>query len=664
MKKTFVLTILALGLGLVQQTTFAQGSSDTSKHPKTSHYDAHEAFKPVFYTRNGNSTRGADGAAGASYWQNAASYSIHAHLNDRQQVVAASEDITYTNNSPDNLEFLWMQLDQNIFKADSRLMTIAKYKGSRFSDWKSTQGFEITSITIRDSLQTYAPGVTVTDTRMKLNLKKVLRSGGSHLHIIINYAFKVNENKNIRTGILLTPHGTVYSIAQWYPRMAVYDDVSGWNNLPYLGSGEFYLDYGNFDLYLDVPANYLVAASGALVNPEEVLTLQERTRLKKAAASDSTVMIRTRAEIPAQTAATAKGARKTWHFRIQNARDASWACSPAFMWDAARINLPDGKHSMAQSFYPQESAADSSWGRSTEYVKKSIEFNSSHWFPFPYPNASNIASNIGGMEYPGIVFCRNTSTKGGLWGVTDHEFGHTWFPMIVGSNERRFMWMDEGFNTFINGLSTDSFNRGEYRSSPADEHKVATILAARDAAEPVMTRPDVLQERMVGIAAYRKPGQALALLRSTILGPARFDAAFQSYIRRWAYKHPQPDDFFRSMENGAGEDLGWFWRGWFMTTARLDQAVTNVSYIKNDPSKGIVVEIQNLEQMVMPPVVQVTLADGTSSVINMPVEVWQRGGTYSFSVPSTKVVASVTIDPDHLYPDIDSTNNTFILAPR
>lgn len=651
-----------MSFGLINRPAWAQQKAEYPINESgISNYDAHEAFSPLFYKNDGSTYRAADGNTGPAYWQNAASYKLHASLDQNLNIIKGTEDIIYTNNSPDELEILWMQLDQNIFKADSRTMVMAKYKGSRFSDWKATQGFVIKSVKIKDSTQEYSPELLVNDTRMRLKLKKSLKGKGHSLHILISYSFEINGNKNIRTGMLSTPDGTIFSIAQWYPRMAVYDDISGWNNLPYLGSGEFYLDYGNFDLYLDVPASYLVAASGSLMNAAQVLKPVEIERLAQAAKSDTTVFIRTRAEITAASVADNDRARKIWHFHIDNARDASWACSSSFIWDAARINLPGGRQSLAQSFYPKESAADTAWGRSTEYVKKSIEFNSAHWYPYPYPNASNIASNIGGMEYPGIVFCRNTSTRGSLWGVTDHEFGHTWFPMIVGSNERKFMWMDEGFNTFIDDISTDSFNQGEYRTRPLDEHKVAKVYSGKES-ESILTRPDVLQERMVGVAAYRKPGQALTLLRTEVLGKERFDKAFQAYINRWAFKHPQPDDFFRSIENSAGEDLGWFWRGWFMSNSKLDQAVTQVNYIDDDPSKGITIRIENLQQMVMPAVIQILQTDGQIAIVRLPVEVWQRGGVYSFNYHSLKPVTSVTIDADHLYPDIDSSNNTFTIS--
>jgi len=622
---------------------------------KQSQFDSHETFAPYFYTENGNSYRSATGAPGPAYWQNKADYTIHASLNPSDSTVSGDETIHYTNFSPDNLDFLWIQLDQNMFRADSRINKIAPYSGSRFSKWKFTEGYEILKVEIQEGTMHYSIQPQIYETRMRVNLKKALNGGGGKLDIHIVYRFKVNSNNNIRTGILKTPHGNIFAVAQWYPRMAVYDDILGWNTLPYMGSGEFYLEYGNFDLFLEVPNNYIVASSGKLLNPESVLSLLEIQRLHAAAGSDQTLLIHSPEENESKIQ---EGGKKIWHFQINQARDASWACSSAFVWDAARIVLPSGKPCLAQSFYPVESAGDSSWGRSTEYIKKSIEFNSRKWLEFPYPAASNIASNIGGMEYPGIVFCRNTSKKGGLWGVIDHEFGHTWFPMIVGSNERKYMWMDEGFNTFINGLSTHDFNNGEYDQNGIDGFRIGSILNS-PSSESVLNRPDVIQEKFIGIACYYKPGYALSLLRDHILGPDLFDKAFKLYIDRWAYKHPSPNDFFRTIENVSGEDLGWFWRGMFMNNWTFDEGVQSVGYKDGDPSKGSQIVLVNNGKMAMPPILLIYEQNTTPKLVQLPVEVWQRGSPYTYSYGSTHSIDSIRVDPNHVFPDSDPSNNIY-----
>jgi aminopeptidase N len=293
-------------------------------------------------------------------------------------------------------------------------------------------------------------------------------------------------------------------------------------------------------------------------------------------------------------------------------------------------------------------------------VKGAIEHYSGKWFEFPYPAATNVAGIVAGMEYPGIVFCGYTSVGEGLWGVTDHEFGHTWFPMIVGSNERKYPWMDEGFNTFINDLSTEAFNKGEFKgggffNDPTTSFMVKYVFG--DKMDGLYTIPEVIQQDNLGVAAYMKPSMMLHALRDIILGPDRFDAAFREYVSRWAFKHPTPWDFFHSIENVGGEDLGWFWRGWVLNTWKIDQSVKGVKYVDNVPEKGSEVTLENMEKMPMPVTVLIKEANGNEHKINLPVEVWQRGAEYTFGVPTTSEVKEVTLDPDKKLPDWNRDNN-------
>jgi hypothetical protein len=441
--------------------------------------------------------------------------------------------------------------------------------------------------------------------------------------------------------------------------MCVYDDVMGWNTIPYTGPGEFYLEYGDFDLSITAPANHIVVASGELLNPQEVYTPEQQKRWAEAAESEKTVMIRTAAEIKDPKSRPDGKTELTWRFKIKNARDASWASSAAFIVDAAKMDLPSGKKSMAISAYPEESDGNGAWGRSTEYVKKSIEYNSEKWFEFPYPAATAVAGIVGGMEYPGIVFCGYKAKNNGLWGVNDHEFGHTWFPMIVGSNERLYGWMDEGFNTFINTLSTANFNNGEYKSTRTiDMHRTGDLFT-RPELEPIMSQPNNLKERNTGTLLYSKPSAGLVLLREQILGPERFDFAFKTYIKRWAFKHPTPDDFFRTMENAAGESLQWFWRGWFVNDWRLDVAVSNVTYVDGDASKGALITLDNLGKMAMPVILEVKTKSGKTDRVKLPVEIWERYASWTFKYPSTEEIESVTYDPDKVLPDYNSDNNVW-----
>ena len=633
--------------------------SASSLFAQQSKYDQHKLFDPTFLSASETAYRSGSGQPGPLYWQNYASYKINASLDAKDNIVTGSEILTYTNNSPDHLPYLWLQLDQNLFTKDSRGAKTTPYNGGRFGNEDFNGGDVIKSVTVTQDGNTSTPKYVITDTRMQIILPASMKPKGSEVEINIAWSFKIPNYGSDRMGKLKTKKGTIYEIAQWYPRMEVYDDVNGWNTLPYLGAGEFYLEYGNFDYKITAPADMIVVGSGALQNPDEVLTNAQRDRLEKAAKSDSTIYIRTPNEVEALDSVSTETKTKTWHFEIRNARDASWAASRAFIWDAARLNLPSGRKAMVMSLYPIESDADTAWGSATKFAKASIEYNSKQWYEFPYPNAINVAGRVGGMEYPGIVFCSYRSYGRGLWGVTDHEFGHTWFPMIVGSDEREYAFMDEGFNTFINTLSTANYHNGEFSyHRNVSRRNMSRFFMPRDT-EPIMTYPDVLGSRDLGLEAYFKPAQALTLLREDVLGPERFDYAFRTYINRWAYKHPQPKDFFRTMNDAAGEDLNWYWKEWFYKTWKLDQAVKDVKYIDNDPSKGVLITIENLDQMAMPVTVAVKEQNGTTATVNLPVEIWQRGGDWTFKYNSTSMIDSVTIDPDNKLPDVNRDNNVW-----
>jgi hypothetical protein len=627
-------------------------------------YDARTLFSPLFIEQLATPTRTAGGQPGAAYWQNEADYKIDARLDEKTARVTATVDITYTNNSPDSLPFVWLQVDQNLFRADSRGAATTPVAGGRFGN--AARGFRggdsLQTVTIALHGKKLKANYRVNDTRLQIILPEALKPHGDKLGIRISYAFNIPEYGADRLGRLKTANGEIFEVAQWYPRMAVYDDVEGWNTLPYL-SAEFYLDYGNFDYTVNVPANYLVGGSGALVNPGEVLTAAQQRRLAQAAGSDKTVLVRTAAEVTqASSRPAGKNGRLTWHFRCARARDVAWAASAAFVWDAARMNLPSGRKALAMSLYPTESAQDTAWNRSTEYVKQSIEYNSKQWYEYSYPVATNVAGVVGGMEYPGIVFCGAKARKASLWGVTDHEFGHNWFPMIVGSNERKYPWMDEGFNTFINMLSTNNFNKGEYAKQINDTARLVAgnIRYMSDPATvPPYTVPDVTPASNLGYAAYSKMGYGLFLLRSEILGPERFDYAFRTYIKRWAFKHPQPKDFFRTMNEASGEDLTWFWREWVYNNWTLDQAVTTVTYVNQDPAQGALITLENRSQAAMPVTADVTETSGKTTRVHLPVEIWQRGGTWTFRCNTTTPLTLVQLNATKLLPDVNPSNNVW-----
>jgi hypothetical protein len=620
------------------------------------HYDQHETFAPIFYPAFGDEVRAADGTPGPKYWQNQADYKIQATLDDVNHQISGNVRISYKNNSPEPLPFVWLQLDQNIYKPDSRGEITTPVGGGRYANPGFDGGYQIGSVSVTYHGKEEKINYIINDTRMQIFLPEALKANGDSIGINIVFSFGVPERGTDRMGRLETANGWIYNIGQWYPRMCVYDNVLGWNALPYIGAGEFYLDYGNYDFTITTSSKQLVVASGELMNPTEVLTPEQIKRLDAARNSDKTVMIRTEDEVK-QNAGRLRKDKLVWHFMCNNTRDVAFAASSAYVWDAARINLPGGKKSLAMSVYPIESASDDGWRRSTEFTKGCIEGYSARWYPYPYPNAVNAAGPVSGMEYPGIVFCLTLSVGKDLWGVTSHEFGHTWFPMIVGSNERKFPWMDEGFNTFINSVADKDFNKGEFDQGP--RYRERSVRFFQPNSESIMTSPEVTNPRYLAANAYEKPAIGLGLLRDDVLGEARFDSAFCYYIRNWAFKHPTPWDFFHAMENGSGEDLTWFWRGWFMNNWKIDMAVLAVDYIQNNPANGAVITIQNREKLPMPVTVEVKEINGKTSVIKFPVEIWQRGGDWKFEYPSTRKIESVTIDPDKMLPDSDESNNVW-----
>lgn len=635
---------------------FAQQTAPTTP---TSNYNPGEAFGPLFYTQNGNEYRSASGAPGPKYWQNRVDYNITANLDETKNMVSGSVTITYKNNSPDKLPFLWLQLDQNTFKETSRgyavTPPVSRYgaQGEKFDG-----GYKIQNISVSQKNLPVKFTSLVEDTRMQIRLDQPMAASGDIITIKMDYSYIVPKDGSDRTSHLTTKNGEIYAIAQWFPRMCVYDDVLGWNTLPYWGGGEFYCEYGDINFSVTAPASHIVMGSGELLNPQEVFTAEQLKRWNEAKLSDKTIHIRSEEEVLDPNSRPKKD-KLTWRFKIVNARDAAWASSKAFVLDAARFNLPSGKKGLAVSAQPVESNGVDSYGRGVEYVKTTIEHYSKMWYEYPYPMAVNIATSIGGMEYPGIVFCGWKSKKSGAWGVIDHEFGHTWFPMIVGSNERKYGWMDEGFNTFINGISQAEFNNGEYKSTrPTPWHAIGKSVLGNPRLENIMLMPDGMAEANIGLNLYSKPGWGLNLLRDQILGKDRFDYAFRQYIKNWAYKHPTPFDFFRTMDNASGEDLSWFWRGWFLNSWKSDQAITEVKEVKKDDKIAMyTIKVMNMEQLPMPIILQIKTKSGKTDIVRVPVDVWMKNTVWTVRYPTTEEVVEVTLDPEKVLPDGNPDND-------
>jgi len=622
-------------------------------------YDPLQTFAPFAYPDPVNAYRSADGKPGPLFWQNRADYAIEATLDPASRELRGRETITYTNHSPNALDVLWLQLDQNRYKTDARGAFTSKFPT------EFTSGYRIASVEVEDASGRRQPVKwLVSDTRMQLRLPQALKARGGTVRVHIAWSFTVPGEFGGRMDVNASKNGDIFEIAQWYPRLCVYDDLRGWDTAPYLNS-EFYLEYGDFDYKVTVPSDMIVAGSGELVNPQDVLTATQIKRLDEARHSDRTVMIRTAAEVTQPSSRPKQGGTLTWHFRMQNSRDVAFGASKAFVWDAARINLPQGKTALAMSVYPVESAGNDAWSRATEYLKASTEYFSREWFPYPWPVAINEAGTAGGMEYPGITFDSKRARTKNLQGVIAHEIGHSWFPMIVGSNERRHAWMDEGFNTFIDIAEVEAFNHGEYApkrdgeyapkgGNPADE--IAAVLADPEA-PALLNGADETSEKYRHPISYFKGAFGLVLLREQILGPERFDDAFRKYIATWAYHHPSPSDFFRFMESEAGEDLGWFWRGWYQHNWQFDMAVRKVAPIEGSWSHGAAVTVANLDRLVLPTTLRLTYDDGSTKDVRVPVETWQQHREYVVRVAGSRKVVSAALDPQHGLPEADRSND-------
>jgi hypothetical protein len=602
-----------------------------------------------------NEQRLGSGAPGPEYWQQRCDYTIDATLDTETDSVRASMTVRYTNNSPHELEYLWMNLEQNLFRLDST-GSQSRTPGSvmKMLEYDFDGGYSISNLTASDqSLE-----MKVYDTLGKIDLDQPIMPG-QVFEFSFDFAFNVPPALR-RMGMETVEDGKIYELAQWFPQVCKYDDVHGWNTLPYLGSGEFYTDFGDYRVSITVPRSYLVAASGKHTNETQVLTQTQIERLAQADASDEPVWIVTKDEIGSDAIRPVGDGPLTWTYEIQNARTFAWAASDAFMWDAVNATITDRsgieRNVRCQSLFPIEAKVwgnDHEDGGSSRYAKHSIEYYSEWLYPYPYPVMSNINGPEGGMEYPGIVFCGSRNNPEGLFGVTDHEIGHNWFPMIVNSDERRYMWQDEGFNTFINIYSKAAW----YGKRPDIKRHMeqTTEICSSIHQQPIVTAPDRAWPRWLGRLMYRKTGYGLYLLREFILGRERFDDAFAQYIEWWVFKHPQPSDFFRTIEDAAGTDLSWFWRGWFLEPTSLDIAVVKVA---QDEGGTAIVVLDSLGDMVMPVPMQIIYTDGTAESRTLPVEIWHTSTRWNAGIQTGgRKIDSVTIDPDEMLPDTNRKNN-------
>ncbi|TYP99159.1 hypothetical protein C7447_102478 [Tenacibaculum adriaticum] len=725
------LTTLLFSALFISASIFAQDAPKRELQKGHTDENKFRQLKDAFATPNDQ--HNASGAPGHAYTQQKVDYNMDIRLDETTNKIYGDETITYHNNSKDNLEYLWLQLDQNMRAPDSKT-PLAQSKSA--SGWQSPEkfvtenmgeskdfGFKIEAVKYNDGRDL---SYTINSTMMRINLPKSLAPGET-------FTFKIKWNYLIndinvdggRSGLETFPDGNNnYTIAQFFPRLCVYDNVEGWQNMQFWGRSEFALEFGDYEVKLTVPADHIVDATGELQNEKDVLTKEQRNRWEKARKSyKNPVFIVTQAEAEANEKGRSKKT-KTWHFKANNVRDYAFASSRKYIWDAMAVNI-NGKTVMAVSLYPKE--GNPLWEEhSTRVVANTLEEYSKMTFDYPYSKAISVHSERQGMEYPMICFnygrpnadgTYSDRTKHGMIGVITHEVGHNFFPMIVNSDERQWTWMDEGINSFVEILAEldydPNFNTGNL---PKDI--VRYMSFDQENLSAIMSQGDYVKN--FGPNAYTKPAAGLYMLRQTIMGPELFDYAFRTYSKRWMFKHPTPEDFFRTMEDASGMDLDWFWRGWFYTTDYTDIGIKEVkplyitdkqsdrvkeliktnprakdyfeslgdlvyltdkkedanadkvqNYInslssdkkaalKDVPKYIYQVEFEKPGGLVMPIIVELNYADGTKKREVYPAEIWNKDENKVFRVYSSdKEIKSIVVDPDLETADVDTSNNSW-----
>ena len=698
MKRISILIFLLTG-------SFSLYSQDNYNHNKFRQLKQELATPNVYRT--------ASGAPGHEYWQQKADYKINIRLDDETQRIYGEETITYHNQSPDILTYLWLQLDQNIRAKDSDTYKISDLGRSDRVSFRQLQqlkndfdgGFKLEFI--KDTLEKEL-SATVNKTMMRVELPKPLNPGKS-FSFSVKWWYNINNRMKDdgRSGYeyFEEDDNYLYTIAQFYPRMAVYNEVEGWQHKQFLGAGEFALTFGDFEVSVTVPADHIVAATGVLQNQEEVLTQKQIERFEKAKSSDKPVLIISQEE--AEKAEKIKrSSEKTWVFKAQNVRDFAFASSRKFIWDAMGVKFGD-RTVLAMSFYPKE--GNPLWEEySTRVVAHTIKTYSKHTFDYPYPVAISVHTDRIGMEYPMICFnggrpakdgTYNMWTKFGMIGIIIHEVGHNFFPMIVNSDERQWTWMDEGLNTFCQYLTEQAWQADYPSRSGKPQTIVHYMKGDKKYLSPIMTNSESVWN--LGSNAYSKPTVALNILRETVMGHELFDYAFREYAQRWMFKHPTPADFFRTMEDASGVDLDWFWRGWFYTTDHCDIALEKVQWYqpgtqspeladvytaydkykvtetdkkeydrflshlsdneKDELGDGVnfyQLDFKNIGGLVMPLILKFEFEDGTEELQRIPAEIWRKDNEEISKIfMFGKVVRQITLDPFQETADTDMGNN-------
>ena len=694
------LSLLVFSFFFISFATIAQEGTKEEKKTQQGHTDQNKFRQMKDVLATPNDQHAASGAPGHQYTQQKVDYVMDIRLDEANNTIYGDENITYHNNSKDNLEYLWVQLDQNMRADDSKtplaksnsaaaFVTPDNFKSS-FMKQKKGFGYNITKVESNGRSLSH----TINSTMMRINLTKAL-APGDKFEFSIQWNYLINDiNKDGgRSGLETFPDGNNnYTIAQFFPRLAVYNNVEGWQNMQFWGRSEFALEFGDYEVSLTVPADHIMEATGTLQNEKDVLTKTQRKRFEKARKSfDNPILIVTQEEAEKTEKGRATGT-KTWKFKAKRVRDFAFATSRKYIWDAMAVNI-NGKSVMATSLYPKE--GNPLWEEhSTRAIATTLIEYSKLTFDYPYSKAVSVHSERQGMEYPMICFnfgrpnedgTYSDRTKKGMIGVIIHEVGHNFFPMIVNSDERQWTWMDEGLNSYMEMLAELDYDKDFPITRGYPKNIVKYMSGDQSTIAPIMSKGDHVYS--FGSNAYGKPATALWILRETIMGKELFDHAFRTYSQRWMFKHPSPADFFRTMEDASGIDLDWFWRGWFYTTDVTDigiegvrkfYATENISEetvdFVEDKSEGLKITKPTSAKskyfyeitfnkpggLVMPIIVEYTYDDGSTEKKTYPAQIWRYNDKkVTKAVHSDKQITKIVIDPDLETADVDLSNNSF-----
>jgi peptidase M1-like protein len=599
-----------------------------------------------------NGTRLRSGAPGPKYWQQWSEYTLSAELNPVSKRLTGKGRIVYHNRSPNTLPVVYVQLLHNLFAPGARHNTDIPW---------AVEGVELDRVAVRGTelkpVEAEGTGYRVNGTVMEIRLPQPLEPGGK-VDFDFGWRLRVPPDGAPRGG----QDGEVWFLSYWYPQMAVYDDVNGWQIDQYLGNAEFYMGYGDYDVTLTVPAGWLVNATGELVNGDQVLSAQTRARLDTASVSPQVVhVVREEDRSPGKSTAPGEEGKLTWHWRAKNVRDFAWAASSKYLWDAVPAATGDANGdakpdtSMINAFYRPEMRRNH-WDATARYGKHSVEFLSKYLWPYPYSHMTMVdgPTSCGGMEYPMMTCIGGSLDTTGMYEVTVHEIGHMWFPMIVGSDEKRYAWMDEGLSQFSQSQAMPDIFKG-YDDEAQNREPYLSLAEVGGEVELMRHGDRYPNYNTYGTAIYYKMATVMVALRA-VLGEETFDKALKEYVRRWSYKHPMPQDFFDTFEDVAGKDLSWFWRTWFYETWKLDQAIDTVA----TAGDSLQVEISNRGKAPMPVLLVVNRTSGAADTMTVPVDVWLGGAKRtSVRVAKEPTIKSIEIDPGREFPDVDRGNQTW-----